>query len=47
MLEDIRWILSKTIRIVEDEKKRDKLNIKDAATVKQIIGDSAKIKDIL
>ncbi len=36
----------KAIRITEDGKTRDKLSAKDAATVKEIAGESGKIKDI-
>ncbi len=42
----VYFSLGKAIRIIEDEKKRDKLNLKDTSTVKQIIQDSARIKDI-
>ncbi len=42
----VYFSLGKAIRIVEDDKKRDKLTIKDLATVKQIATDSARIKDI-
>lgn len=36
----------KAIRIVEDGKTRDKLTVKDAATVKEITAESTKIKEI-
>ncbi|HRI03237.1 MAG TPA: hypothetical protein PLL77_05805 [Pyrinomonadaceae bacterium] len=36
----------KAIRIAEDGKTRDKLNTKDAATIKEITGESGKIKDV-
>jgi len=42
----IYFSLGKAVRIVEDEKKRDKPTVKDAATVKEIMADSAKIKEI-
>lgn len=38
--------LGKAIRIVEDEKKRDRLTVANAATVKEILAQSAKIKDL-
>lgn len=39
----IYFNLGKAIRIIEDEKKRDKLTIKDLATVKEILLESGKI----
>ncbi len=36
----------KAIRIIDADKKRDKLTLKDAATVKGVTQDSIKIKDI-
>jgi hypothetical protein len=42
----VYFSLGKAIRIIEDDKKRDKLIVKDAATVKEIAQDSARIKDI-
>lgn len=36
----------KAIRVVEDGKTRDKLTVKDAATVKEITAESTKIKEI-
>lgn len=38
--------LGKAIRIVEDQKKRDRLTVANAATVKEILAQSAKIKDL-
>lgn len=42
----VYFSLGKAIRIIEDDKKRDKLTVKDLATVKEIVLDSARIKDI-
>ncbi|MFM9905887.1 MAG: hypothetical protein ACKVQJ_15090 [Pyrinomonadaceae bacterium] len=36
----------KAVRVVEDAKTRDRLNIKDAATVKEIAAQNVKIKEI-
>ena len=36
----------KAIRVVEDAKTRDKLSVKDAATVKEITAESTKIKGL-
>ena len=38
--------LGKAIRIIEDEKKRDRLTVKDSATVKEVLSESAKIRDL-
>jgi hypothetical protein len=38
--------LGKAIRIVEGEKKRDRLRAADAATVKEILAQSVKVKDL-
>jgi len=42
----VYFSLGKAVRIIEDEKKRDKLTVKDLATIKEIAQDSVKIKDI-
>jgi hypothetical protein len=42
----VYFSLGKAIRIVEDGKTRDKLTVKDNAAVKEIAGDSLKIKGI-
>jgi hypothetical protein len=38
--------LGKAIRIIEDDKKRDKLTVKDSATVKEVFLESAKIREL-
>lgn len=42
----VYFFLGKAVRIVEDDKKRDKLTVKDAVTVKEILQSSIRIKDI-
>ena len=42
----VYFSLGKAVRIIEDDKKRDKLTVKDAAAVKEIMQDSIRIKDI-
>lgn len=38
--------LGKAIRIIEDDKKRDKPTVKDSATVKEVLLESVKIKEL-
>lgn len=42
----VYFSLGRAVRVIEDDKKRDKLNIKDTAAVKEITADSVKIKDL-
>ncbi|HEV7644328.1 MAG TPA: hypothetical protein VGO50_10335 [Pyrinomonadaceae bacterium] len=42
----VYFSIGRAIRLIEADRKRDRLTVKDAATIKEIMQDNIKIKDI-